>query len=63
MSDATPTVEKPAEGAPPAPAGKPSALLEDEITRLNDEIVIAALPGGPHRRTDALLGRQLRPPQ
>ena len=41
MSDATPTVEKPAEGAPPAPAGKSSALPEDEIARLNDEIVIA----------------------
>ena len=37
----SPTVEKPAEGAPPAPAGKSSALPEDEITRLNDEIVIA----------------------
>ena len=41
MSDDTPTVEKPTEGAQPAPAGKPSALPEDEITRLNDEIVIA----------------------
>jgi len=41
MSDDTPTVEKPAESAQPAPAGKPSALPEDEITRLNDEIVIA----------------------
>ena len=41
MSDATPTVEKPAEGAPPAPAGKSSALPEDEITRLTDEIVTA----------------------
>ena len=40
MSDATPTVEKPAEGAQPAPAGKFSALPEHEITRLNDEIVI-----------------------
>jgi len=27
----TPTVEKPAESAQPAPAGKPSALPEDEI--------------------------------
>ena len=34
MSDATPTVEKPAEDAPPAPAGKSSALPEDEIARL-----------------------------
>src|SRR5712691_8928174 len=41
MSDDTPTVEKPAEGAPPAPAGKSSALPEDEITRLTDEIVAA----------------------
>ena len=41
MSDDMPTVEKPAESAQPAPAGKPSALPEDEITRLNDEIVIA----------------------
>ena len=41
MSDATPTVEKPAEDAAPAPAGKSSALPEDEIARLNDEIVIA----------------------
>ena len=41
MSDDTPTVEKPAEDAPPAPAGKSSALPEDEIARLNDEIVIA----------------------
>jgi FeS assembly SUF system protein len=41
MSDDTPTVEKPAEGAQPAPAGKPSALPEDEITRLTDEIVTA----------------------
>jgi FeS assembly SUF system protein len=39
--DDTPTVDKPTEGAQPAPAGKPSALPEDEITRLNDEIVIA----------------------
>ena len=31
MSDDTPTVEKPAEGAQPAPAGKPSALPEAEI--------------------------------
>ena len=38
MSDDTPTVEKPAEGAPPAP---PSALPEAEITRLTDEIVTA----------------------
>src|SRR5271166_1034770 len=41
MSDDTPTVEKPAESAQPAPAGKPSALPEDEITRLTDEIVTA----------------------
>jgi len=41
MTDDTPTVEKLAESAQPAPAGKPSALPEDEITRLNDEIVIA----------------------
>ena len=41
MSDDTPTVEKPAEGAPPAPAGKSSALPEAEITRLTDEIVTA----------------------
>jgi len=41
MSDDMPTVEKPAESAQPAPAGKPSALPEDEVTRLNDEIVIA----------------------
>src|SRR3984885_2007235 len=41
MSDATPPVERPAEDAPPAPAGKSSALPEDEIARLNDEIVIA----------------------
>ena len=41
MSDDTPTIEKPAESTQPAPAGKPSALPEDEITRLNDEIVIA----------------------
>jgi hypothetical protein len=37
----TPTVEKPAESAQPAPAGKPSALPEDEITRLTDETVTA----------------------
>jgi len=41
MSDGTPTVEKPAEGPQPAPAGKPSALPEAEITRLTDEIVTA----------------------
>jgi hypothetical protein len=41
MSDDTPTVEKPADGAQPAPAGKPSALPEDEITRLTNEIVTA----------------------
>jgi FeS assembly SUF system protein len=41
MSDDTPTVEKPAEGAQPALAGKPSALPEDEIARLTDEIVTA----------------------
>ena len=41
MSDHTPTVEKPAEGAQSAPAGKPSALPEAEITRLTDEIVAA----------------------
>ena len=41
MSDDMPTVEKPAESAQPAPAGKPSALPEAEITRLNDEIVAA----------------------
>jgi len=40
MSDDTPTVEKPAEGAQPAPAGN-SALPEAEITRLTDEIVTA----------------------
>src|SRR6266849_4645761 len=40
MSDDTPTVEKPAEGAQPAPAGN-SALPEAEVTRLNDEIVTA----------------------
>src|SRR6478672_7882902 len=37
MSDATPTLEKPAEGAPPAV----TALPEAEITRLTDEIVAA----------------------
>jgi metal-sulfur cluster biosynthetic enzyme len=36
----TPTVEKPAEGAQPAPAGN-SALPEAEITWLIDEIVTA----------------------
>ena len=36
-----PTGEKLAESAQPAPAGKPSALPEAEITRLNDEIVTA----------------------
>jgi hypothetical protein len=36
-----PTSEKLAESAQPAPAGKPSALPEAEITRLNDEIVTA----------------------
>ena len=41
MSNDTPTVEKPTEGAQPAPAGKPSALPEAEITRLTDEIVTA----------------------
>ena len=41
MSDDTPTVVKPTEGAQPAPAGKPSALPEAEITRLTDEIVTA----------------------
>src|SRR5438067_4378205 len=41
MSDATPAVEKPAEGALLAPAGKSSALPQDEITRLTDEIVAA----------------------
>src|SRR5208282_4891471 len=41
MSDDTPTVEKPIEGAQPAPAGKPSALPEAEIARLTDEIVTA----------------------
>jgi hypothetical protein len=41
MSDDTPTIEKPAEGAQPAPAGKPSALPEAEIARLTDEIVTA----------------------
>jgi FeS assembly SUF system protein len=40
MSDDTPTVEKPAEGAQPAQAGN-SALPEAEITRLTDEIVTA----------------------
>src|SRR5271169_6461243 len=35
------TVVKPTEGPQPAPAGKPSALPEAEITRLTDEIVIA----------------------
>ena len=38
MSDDTPTVEKPAEGAPPV---KSSALQEAEIARLTDEIVTA----------------------
>src|SRR6202790_2659625 len=41
MSDDTPTVQKPAEGAQPAPAGKPSALPEAEIARLTDEIIAA----------------------
>ena len=41
MSDDVPTGEKLAESAQPAPAGKPSALPEAEITRLNDEIVTA----------------------
>ena len=57
-SDDTPTVEKPAEGAQATPAGKPSALPEDEITRLNDEIVIAlktvydpAVPGPTSTRS------------
>jgi hypothetical protein len=36
MSDATPTVEKPAEGAPPA-----VTATEAEFTRLTDEIVTA----------------------
>jgi hypothetical protein len=36
MSDDTPTVEKPAEGAQPAPAGN-SALPEAEITRVVPE--------------------------
>ena len=38
MSDDTPTVEKPAEGAPPV---KSSALQEAEIAQLTDEIVTA----------------------
>ena len=38
MSDDTPTVEKPAEGAQPV---KSSALQEAEIARLTDEIVTA----------------------
>jgi len=38
MSDDTPTVENPAEGAPPL---KSSALQEAEIARLTDEIVTA----------------------
>ena len=41
MSNDTPTVEKPTEGAQTAPAGKLSALPEAEITRLTDEIVTA----------------------
>jgi hypothetical protein len=41
MSEDTPTVVKPTEGAQPAPAGEPSALPEAEITRLTDEIVTA----------------------
>src|ERR1700726_2654083 len=41
MSDDTPTVEKPAESTQPAPAGKPFALPEAEITRLTNEIVTA----------------------
>ena len=41
MAEDTPTVVKPTEGAQPAPAGKPSALLEAEFTRLTDEIVTA----------------------
>ena len=41
MSDGTPAVEKPAEGAPPAPAVKSSTLQEAEITRLTVEIVTA----------------------
>src|SRR5271169_2706921 len=41
MAEDTPTVVKPTEGAQPATAGKPSALLEAEITRLTDEIVTA----------------------
>ena len=41
MAEDTPTVVKPTECAQPAPAVKPSALLEAEITRLTDEIVTA----------------------
>ena len=41
MSNDTPTVEKPTEGAQTAPAAKLSALPEAEITRLTDEIVTA----------------------
>src|SRR5258708_22060780 len=40
MSDDTPTVEKPAEGAQREQAGN-SALQEAEVTRLTDEIVTA----------------------
>src|SRR6478735_4822089 len=42
MSDATPAVEKPAEGARSRrPESLPRSLPEDEITRLTDEIVTA----------------------
>ena len=41
MSDDMPNSEKLAESAQPAPAEKPSALPEAEVTRLNDEIVTA----------------------
>ena len=40
MSDDTPTVEKPAEGAPRRPESLPRCR-RTEITRLNDEIVTA----------------------
>jgi FeS assembly SUF system protein len=41
MSDDTPTAEKLAKSAPPTQAGRPSSLLDAEISRLNDEIVTA----------------------
>ena len=41
MTDDTPTVEKLAESAQPALARKPSALPEDELNKLTDDIVAA----------------------